>query len=120
MKERRPITFKQLRAIATRVMLRDLTIQDDEWKEATKVELIRQGWAYPSPELMGQALSAVERALEKQRGPRPTGMQPRAEAVEVLQQADPPWRGQDRERRNAAVRDLVQRISNNSDRGLAG
>jgi hypothetical protein len=66
-------SFAQLCAIVRRVIESDRTISDAEWKEATKILLVRQGYTYPTPEQLATALTCVERALVRQWGPRPIG-----------------------------------------------
>lgn len=91
-KSLRPIETHQLCAIARSVLRSDPTIDDCEWKERTKLLLSKQGYEYPSPQLMASALAGVERAMRKSVGPRPVRL-PQQPERKPLQQHDPPWRG---------------------------
>jgi hypothetical protein len=75
-KERRPVQTHQLRAIARSVILAEPSISDSEWKARTKEKLATQGWDNPAPEMLETALTNVEKALEKQWGPRPVQLPP--------------------------------------------
>lgn len=92
----RSIQPHQLAAIAKRVLMVEPSITDSEWKARTKETLAKQGWANPEPpEMLETALWNVEKALERQWGPRPVPTSPRA-APSVPRQQDPPWRGRHR------------------------
>lgn len=91
-KNLRPIEMHQLCAIARSVLEADPKIDDCEWKERTKLRLSKQGYDYPSPELLSSALDRVERAMRKVSGARPVNL-PRPPERIPHQQHDPPWRG---------------------------
>lgn len=68
---RNPLTFAALCAIAGKVIQQEPSIDDAEWKERIKCHIARERRAYPTPEQLGGALAAVERARSKRWGPRP-------------------------------------------------
>lgn len=72
MKHQNPISFAALCAIARTVIETDRGITDAEWKERIKCRIARDRRAYPTPHDLGAVLSAVEHALAKQWGPRPS------------------------------------------------
>jgi hypothetical protein len=64
--------MRALCAIARAVLVDDRTIDDAEWRERIKCRLIAQGWDYPTRrEMLGDAMTRVERALEREWGSRP-------------------------------------------------
>jgi hypothetical protein len=70
--ERKPLPFKALCAIARAVITAEPTIDDFEWAERTKGEIVRQGFRAPDPpHQLTEAMAAVERALVREWGPRP-------------------------------------------------
>src|SRR2546421_12100790 len=88
-----PPTFRQLCVIAREQLLTDPTIDDAEWAERIKQRLIAlQFEDNLHAHEFTKAMAAVTRALEKQWGPRPTGIRPpRSMTPEPPQQHDPPW-----------------------------
>jgi hypothetical protein len=70
-KDRRPIEFHQVCAIARVVLLRDPTIGDAEWKAATRDVIAKQGYDEPAADLLGRALTQVEQAVKTTIGVRP-------------------------------------------------
>jgi hypothetical protein len=64
------LTFAALCAIARRVLEHEPGIDDAEWKERIKCHIAREHRAYPTPIELGAALSAVETAIAKSRGPQ--------------------------------------------------
>lgn len=93
---RRLIDLRQLCSIARTVLEADPTIDDYEWKERTKLLVAQQGYRLERSDLLADALTQVERALEKTRGPRPAPMPPPAfdpskRTAEAVDQVDPPW-----------------------------
>jgi len=62
----KPPHRRVLCAIARVVIEEDPSIDDAEWKETIKRRLVTQGWQYPDPEDLGIAITAVERAINKQ------------------------------------------------------
>lgn len=76
-RELKEVEFAQLCAIARQILTASRSIDDGEWREQTKVRLARMGFLCPNPEMLSRAMGAVERALEKQWGPRPIPEPPR-------------------------------------------
>lgn len=70
-KDRRPIEFHQVCAIARVVLLQEPTLSDSEWKAATKEKAAKQGYDEPSAEMLSNALTQVEQALKQTLGIRP-------------------------------------------------
>jgi hypothetical protein len=68
---RNRLTFAMLCCLARKVLEQERSIDDAEWKERIKCRIARERRAYPTPEELASVLAAVERALEKQWGPRP-------------------------------------------------
>lgn len=64
-------TGAQLCAIARLVLTNAPHMDDGEWREGIKRRLIAQRLAYPRPHVIGEAMTRVERALERKWGPRP-------------------------------------------------
>jgi hypothetical protein len=64
-------TFRVLCAMARAEIEAEPTICDSEWIERLKCRLVRQRFAYPSPEQLTSTIRAVERVLVQQWGPRP-------------------------------------------------
>jgi len=116
---RRDPNFEQVCAIARRAIAADLTIDDAEWKARTKALLAQQGYAEPARDMLPRALSAVEKVLTQERGPRPTPMSPTPPAVRP-QQDDPP-RHYPRHLldRMVSLSSLVQELQNNPDGPLS-
>ena len=107
-------TFAQLCVIAREQILAAPSIDDGEWKERIKDRLISLRFDYPDPpDLMTRAMTAVERALEKQWGPRPSSTPAPRPPIELPQQ-DPPWR---RTRRGdptwTSIQELLQQLVKN-------
>lgn len=71
MQTRNRLTFAALCCIARTVIEQERSITDAEWKERIKCRIARERRAYPTPDELAAVLSAVERALSKQWGPRP-------------------------------------------------
>lgn len=69
----REITSRQLHMIARAELLRDQTVTNAEWKEQIYDRLLTFGFSYPDPEQLAIAMSAVERQLAKEFGPRQVG-----------------------------------------------
>jgi hypothetical protein len=71
-KERPPIPFLRLCGIAKATIKEWPTMDNFEWQEAIKTRLLKQEFTYPEdPSAIHRAMSQVERAQEKQWGPRP-------------------------------------------------
>lgn len=69
---RTPIGFRQLCAIARALLTTDPTMDDSEWREQIKCRIIALGYTYPtSPQTIPDAMTRVERAMERESGPRP-------------------------------------------------
>lgn len=86
--ERKPIAFHHLCAIARLVITAAPAIDDFEWRERIKCELVRQGFQYPTrPEMLGEAQDAVTRALEREgirrHAPAVVAVTPRAEDAPI-------------------------------------
>lgn len=88
----RPIEFHQLCAIARTVLQSEPTINDSDWKDRTKTVLSKQGYGYPSPDMMARALVGVEHAIAKTMEPRPVTLPTPAPRSTPPQQQDPPWK----------------------------
>lgn len=74
---RKPVEWRQLCAIARDVLTRAPTIHDFEWKERIKDRLFQLQLTYPQPiDRINRAMDAVQRALEKEWGPRPIQQPP--------------------------------------------
>lgn len=93
--ERPDVGWRQLCAIGTDLLRSDPTIDDFEWAERIKQRLVRLGFAYPDPpHRLTEAMRAVQRALEKSWGPRPSPLPPyqnHSTSDRESPQADPPW-----------------------------
>jgi len=60
--QRPPIDLRALCVIARRLLTDDPTMDDSEWRERLKCQLLAQGWTYPrNPALIGEAMTRVER-----------------------------------------------------------
>ena len=69
---RTPIGFRQLCAIARELLTTEPTMDDSEWRERIKCRIIALGYTYPTtPETISDAMTRVERALERESGQRP-------------------------------------------------
>jgi hypothetical protein len=69
---RPPVTIRQLCAIADAVLSTNRTIDDSEWRERIKCQLVAQGWTYPAtPTLISEAMTRVERTLARKARARP-------------------------------------------------
>lgn len=66
-RNRKPVTFNQLCAIARAELERELGIDDGEWKARVKDRLVALEFQYPDGDMFERALSAVGRQLAKQR-----------------------------------------------------
>jgi len=76
-KKRPPIGFRQVCAIATSEMRADPTIDDAEWKARIKARVIALEFTYPvEKDAIDQAMTQVEKMLERQWGPRPIPLPP--------------------------------------------
>jgi hypothetical protein len=70
---RKPVDWRQLCAIARDQIQADPAIDNFEWKELIKIRLLAIGLTYPvEPNGIDRAMRAVERALSRDWGPRPT------------------------------------------------
>jgi hypothetical protein len=67
----RPIAFRQVCAIARVELLKAPTMIDAEWKAAILETCAKQQWESPDADMVGRAMSAVERAVSQTIGPRP-------------------------------------------------
>src|SRR5258708_3184103 len=97
MRVREPPTFKQLCVLAREQITAEPTIDNFEWTERLKDRLVQLGFAYPDPpQRLTDAMDAVEHALTKVWGPRPS-TRPLTRRLswhqrEILpRQLDPPW-----------------------------
>lgn len=70
--ERRTPEFRHVCAIARVVLLSRPSMDDAEWKAATRDTLAKQGFEEPETGMLGRALNAVEQAVRKTIGPRAT------------------------------------------------
>lgn len=61
--------LRQLCAIARAVLDDEPSIDDAEWKERIKCRLVAQGWAYPQPHAITDAMDRTERAVGRQQPP---------------------------------------------------
>lgn len=83
-------TYRQLCVIAREQIKADPTIDDTEWKMRIKDRLITLKFdSPPNSDLIGRAMSAVQRALEKFWGPRPIPQPPTSRAPPTNR----PWKG---------------------------
>jgi hypothetical protein len=75
--ERNPISERQLCAVVRSVIDVDASIDDAEWKARVKDRIAGLGYDYPrgGAAAIASALSRVERAVSRQRGPRPAPRQ---------------------------------------------
>lgn len=91
---REPATFQHVCVIATEQIRASPMLDDAEWKARIKDRLIALGFTYPeSMDGIERAMRAVERALTREWGPRPSPATPKALIrTEHLEQLDPPWR----------------------------
>jgi hypothetical protein len=64
------VEWRQLCAIARQMLEQDPTSDDAEWKARILDRLVRLGFMDPDRQTLSRAMSAVERAHEKQHGPR--------------------------------------------------
>jgi hypothetical protein len=71
MKDRRPIAFNQVCAIARVVLLRQPNLSDSEWKASTREVIAKQGYDEPQTDMLSRALTQVEQALRQTIGRRP-------------------------------------------------
>ena len=71
MPKRKVISLPMLCVIARKAIEADPLIDNAEWIEQIKCTIVRDGYDYPTGETLASALLRVERALEKQWGPRP-------------------------------------------------
>lgn len=76
---KRPLTFRQLCAIVRTVILTNPEMDDFTWAEESKCLLLKQGWDYPSPELLRRAMTQVEHALRQTIGVRPVSLPAQAD-----------------------------------------
>lgn len=86
-------TFPQLCVIAREQITAAPAIDNFEWAERIKDRLVALRFDYPRPpHRLLEAMTAVERALAKEWGPRPLPLPPPPRAPqENLRQLDPPW-----------------------------
>lgn len=71
-KDRLPLSFRQLCVIARTELEQEPGIDDFEWRERIKSQLVASGFQYPRPpHLLTAAMEAVQTAMEKRWGPRP-------------------------------------------------
>lgn len=82
-------SFEQLCAIAREAIADERSIDDSEWRERIKCTLARRGLLYPRPHVIGDAMDRVERALVRQWGPRPTGVEHHAAPIVERPEARP-------------------------------
>ena len=74
---RKPVEWRQLCKITEAVIEQEPTISDSEWKARIRDRLASLEFEQPATtEPIHRAMSAVEKALEKRRGPRPPPLQP--------------------------------------------
>jgi hypothetical protein len=74
---RKPIGFRQLCMVAREILTADRRLDDTEWRERIKDRIIALGYTYPQPwSLLTDAMTQVERALERRWGPRPPPLPP--------------------------------------------
>jgi len=83
LRDRRPIEFHQVCAIARVVLLKDLGLSDAEWKAQTRETAAKQGYDEPATDMLARALSSVEQALLRTMGPRLTTTGTRKPAVKA-------------------------------------
>jgi len=69
--ELKPISFQQLCALLRGLLDAEPSMDDAEWKARAKDTLARWGFLLPAAEQLARAMSAVEQAMVKTRGPRP-------------------------------------------------
>lgn len=73
---RRP-TFEVLYAMAFDLLEADPTIDDFEWRDQIKWELVRRRYEYPwPPNALSAVMDSVEREFVKVHGPRPLHLPP--------------------------------------------
>jgi hypothetical protein len=111
-KARRPLQFHQLCAIAKTVIEADRTITDGEWKVRVKELAARQGYANPTTPMLAEALTRVEKAVERQYGLRQVTEPSRAPRAARGVLRDRPWPRPHllSQRRWTSVRDLIQEL----------
>lgn len=68
---RRAIAFKQLAAIAARVLATNAAISEADWREGIKETCAKQGWDSPDPSLLTRAMDAANHVYKKTHGRRP-------------------------------------------------
>ena len=116
--ERKPVEWRQLCAITRALIEAEPTIDDSEWKAQIKNRLTALELDYPEDlDAIGRAMSGVERALEKQWGPRPVPLPSAPASPRQPRQEDPPWRGRRREDGTfTTVQELMLRLVRNLPR----
>lgn len=94
LRDRRPIEFHQLCAIARTVIQADPTISDNEWDQRTQDKAAAQGYDSPEPQMLVRALRHVENALTRTLGSRPLPAEVTLVPPPTIKptQDDPPWR----------------------------
>jgi hypothetical protein len=89
------IRWRQLCATCRDLLTADRTIDDFEWAEQIKCRIAALGFAaVEPPHQLTAAMRAVQRALERQWGPRPAPLMasPTERSTTEAPQQDPPWR----------------------------
>jgi hypothetical protein len=86
-----PVRWRQLRAIATSVLMADPSVDWFEWAERIKCRLAQLRIGYPDPpQQLTAAMEAAASAYEKRWGQRPSSVPPPSRARRETPNLDPP------------------------------